>query len=106
MHPVAGQGLNLGLRDVADLCAALNRAVEGDRDIGAPVVLEEYAQKRCLDTASVSAFTEGLNAVFCTELLPVKLARGLGMAGMDRLPAMRKWLLKRASGLAQQGGMA
>ncbi len=105
MHPVAGQGLNLGLRDVADLSAALSRAVAGGRDIGAPVVLEEYAQKRCLDTASVSAFTEGLNAVFCTELLPLKLARGLGMAGMDRLPAVRKWLLKRASGLAQQGGM-
>ena len=106
MHPVAGQGLNLGLRDVADLSAALSRAVKGERDIGAPVVLEEYAQKRCLDTASVSVFTEGLNAVFCTELLPMKLARGLGMAGMERLPALRKWLLKRASGLAQQGGMA
>ncbi len=106
MHPVAGQGLNLGLRDVADLSAALRSAVQGGRDIGAPVVLEEYAQKRCVDTASVTAFTEGLNAIFCADLLPVKLARGLGMAGMDRLPALRKWLLKRAAGLAQQGGAA
>jgi len=101
MHPVAGQGLNLGLRDVADLSEALRRAVEAGRDIGAPVVLEEYTQKRRLDTASVSIFTEGLNAIFCADLLPVKLARGLGMTGLDRLPALRKWLLKRAAGLAQ-----
>jgi len=109
MHPVAGQGLNLGLRDVADLSEALRRAVEAGRDIGAPVVLEEYAQKRSLDTASVSIFTEGLNAIFCADLLPAKLARGMGMAGLDRLPALRKWLLKRAAGLAQQtsaGGAA
>ena len=106
MHPVAGQGLNLGLRDVAALSAALRRAVAGGRDIGAPVVLEEYAQQRCLDTTSVSAFTEGLNAVFCTDLLPLKLARGLGMAGMNRLPALRRWLLRNAAGLAQQGGAA
>jgi 2-octaprenyl-6-methoxyphenol hydroxylase len=101
MHPVAGQGLNLGLRDVATLEGALRRAREGGRDIGAPVVLEEYAQQRCIDTTSVSLFTEGLNAVFCTDLLPVKLARGIGMAGMDRLPALRRWLLHRAAGLAQ-----
>jgi len=43
-----------------------------------------------------------LNALFCNELLPVKLARGLGMAGMDRLPALRRWLLRHAAGLAQQ----
>jgi len=106
MHPVAGQGLNLGLRDVGDLSRALQRAVDGGRDIGAPIVLEEYAQQRTLDTASVTAFTEGLNAVFCNDLLPVKLARGLGMAGMDRLPALRSWLLRRAAGLAQQAGGA
>ncbi|HCS13169.1 MAG: ubiquinone biosynthesis protein [Zetaproteobacteria bacterium CG06_land_8_20_14_3_00_59_53] len=102
MHPVAGQGLNLGLRDVTDLSRAMQRAVDGGRDVGAPVVLEEYAQKRCVDTASVTVFTEGLNALFCNELLPVKLARGLGMAGMDRLPALRRWLLRHAAGLAQQ----
>jgi len=105
MHPVAGQGLNLGLRDVADLCRAMQRAVDGRRDVGAAVVLEEYAQRRCIDTASVSAFTEGLNALFCTELLPVKIARGLGMAGMDKLPALRRWLLKHAAGLAQQSSI-
>jgi len=105
MHPVAGQGLNLGLRDVEALSNALRRAVAGGRDIGAPVVLEEYAQRRCLDTALVSAFTEGLNALFCADLQPLKLARGLGMAGMDRLPALRRWLLKRAAGLAQQTSM-
>ncbi|MDQ6971439.1 MAG: FAD-dependent monooxygenase [Mariprofundaceae bacterium] len=101
MHPVAGQGLNLGLRDVGDLTAAVRRAVEDGRDIGQAVVLEEYAQKRCKDTLAVTGFTEGLNTLFCTGLLPVKLARGLGMGGMDRLPALRSWLLKRASGVAQ-----
>jgi len=102
MHPVAGQGLNLGLRDVGSLHTALQRAVSGQRDIGAPVVLEEYAQQRSLDTTAVSVFTEGLNALFCNDLLPVKLARGMGMSGMDKLPALRRWLLRHAAGLAQQ----
>lgn len=102
MHPVAGQGLNLGLRDVMTLEGALRRAMKGGRDIGAPVVLEEYAQQRSVDTSSVSVFTEGLNAIFCTDLLPVKLARGAGMIGMDRLPSLRRWLLHRAAGLAQR----
>lgn len=105
MHPVAGQGLNLGLRDVADLSGAIQRAVDGRRDVGAPVVLEEYAQKRRVDTSLVTGFTEGLNAVFCTDLLPLKVARGLGMAGMERLPKLRRWLLRHAAGLAQQGSM-
>jgi len=109
MHPVAGQGLNLGLRDVAVLSTAIQRAIDGGRDIAAPLVLEEYAQQRCADTAAVSTFTEGLNAVFCADLLPLKLARGAGLAGMQRLPSLRRWLLRRAAGVAQMsasGGAA
>ncbi|MDQ6988048.1 MAG: UbiH/UbiF/VisC/COQ6 family ubiquinone biosynthesis hydroxylase [Mariprofundaceae bacterium] len=102
MHPVAGQGLNIGLRDVAVLSDILCRAIESGRDIAAPVVLEEYAQRRCADTLSVSAFTEGLNALFCTDLLPLKLARGAGMAAMNQLSPLRRWLMRRATGIAQQ----
>jgi len=105
MHPVAGQGLNIGLRDVAVLSKVIRRAVDSGRDIAAPVVLEEYAQRRCADTLSVSAFTEGLNAVFCTDLLPLKLARGAGMAAMDKLSPLRRWLMRRATGMAQQSSL-
>ncbi len=109
MHPVAGQGLNLGLRDVAVLAAAIRRAVDGGRNIAAPLVLEEYAQQRCGDTTAVSTFTEGLNAVFCSDLLPLKLVRGAGLSGMQHLPSLRRWLLRRAAGVAQRtalGGVA
>ncbi|MDX8392445.1 MAG: UbiH/UbiF/VisC/COQ6 family ubiquinone biosynthesis hydroxylase [Mariprofundaceae bacterium] len=102
MHPVAGQGLNLGLRDVAILSEAIRRAVDAGRDIGAPIVLEEYAQRCAADVLSVSAFTEGLNALFCTDILPLKLARSAGMTGMNTLSPLRNWLLRRASGIARQ----
>jgi len=101
LHPVAGQGLNLGLRDVAVLADALRKAVGGKRDVGSAVVLEEYHQRRMADNLAVSTFTEGLNAMFSNELLPVKLARGVGLLGMQYLSPVRNWLLRHTTGLAQ-----
>jgi len=103
LHPVAGQGLNLGLRDVAVLADALRGAAVGKRDVGSCVVLEEYCQRRVGDNLAVASFTEGLNAIFSNDLLPVKLARGAGLLGMQYLPPLRDWLMRRATGLAQGG---
>ncbi|MDQ6960322.1 MAG: FAD-dependent monooxygenase [Mariprofundaceae bacterium] len=101
LHPVAGQGLNLGLRDVTVLADALRRVVAGKRDAGSYVVLEEYRQRRMGDNLAVAGFTEGLNAIFSNDLLPVKLARSAGLLGIQCLSPARDWLMRRTTGLAQ-----
>jgi ubiquinone biosynthesis UbiH/UbiF/VisC/COQ6 family hydroxylase len=103
LHPVAGQGLNLGLRDVAVLADALSRACKAGRDVGSSVVLEEYRQRRMGDNLAVAAFTEGLNAIFSNNFLPAKLARGAGLLGVQYLSPVRDWLMRRTTGLAQAG---
>jgi len=103
IHPVAGQGLNLGLRDVETMADVLHRAVKAGRDAGEGIVLEEYADRRRLDTVAVSAFTEGLNAVFGNQCSPLRLLRGLGLDGLQRVPTARGWLMRRVSGLAGPG---
>lgn len=101
LHPVAGQGLNLGLRDVAVLADTLRKAMDRKADAGSPVVLEEYCQRRMLDNLAVAAFTEGINVIFSNNFLPAKLARGAGLLGMQCLPPARDWLMRRTTGLAQ-----
>jgi len=105
LHPVAGQGLNLGLRDVSVLADALRKAVAGKRDVGSTVVLEEYRQRRMADNLAVAIFTEGINAIFSNDFLPAKLARGAGFLGMQYLSPARDWLMRRTTGLAQAGSL-
>ncbi len=101
LHPVAGQGLNLGLRDIMTLLDLLVAAREDGRDLGAPVLLEAYRQRRWPDTLAVSLFTEGLNLIFANDLMPLRLLRGIGLLTMDRLPGLKDWLMHRTTGLAQ-----
>ncbi len=101
LHPVAGQGLNLGMRDVRTLADAVGAAVRGRRDVGAMIVLEAYEGGRMADNASVIGFTEGLNALFNNELAPVRFARGWGLEGLQQLPSAKDWLLRHAAGLSQ-----
>lgn len=101
LHPVAGQGLNLGMRDVAVLADVLTRTHALGRDLGAAIVLAEYGDRRALDNTAVVAFTEGVNALFSNRFLPLRLARGLGLAGMQRLPLLRDFLMRHAAGLGQ-----
>jgi len=105
VHPVAGQGLNLGLRDVAALDDILGRTIACKRDIGAPIVLEEYRQRRRPDNLAVAAFTEGLNTIFSNEFLPMKLARGAGLLAMQQISPVRSWLMHRAAGLARMASL-
>lgn len=105
LHPVAGQGMNLGMRDVLVLADVLSRAHASGRDIGAEITLAEYAERRCADNASVSGFTESINFIFRQKSAPVRFARGLGLAGMQRMPGMQRWLMHRASGISQIAGL-
>ena len=100
LHPVAGQGFNLGLRDVATLAELLCDARRAHTDLGAPALLTHYARWRRRDTGAVSAFTDGLNRIFTNDFAPVALARNLGLLAVDALPPLKRGLLKRTMGLA------
>lgn len=92
LHPVSGQGFNLGLRDACELAAAL-RAHDGDP--GAASVLDAYARDRRLDRTGSMAFTDGIVRVFSNDIAPLRAARGLGLLALDTLPALRHFVAKR-----------
>lgn len=100
VHPVAGQGFNLGLRDVATLAEVLTDAARAGEDVGAPAVLQAYDRWRRRDTTAVSAFTGSMIRIFSNEFAPLALARGLGLLAVDMLPPVKHALLRRTMGLA------
>lgn len=99
LHPVGGQGFNLGLRDVAALAEVLADAVRRGEDVGAGAVLERYAQWRRPDYLRVLAFTDGLARAFSSRCPPLALARDLGLVGMDLLPGAKRLFAAQAMGL-------
>jgi 2-octaprenyl-6-methoxyphenol hydroxylase len=99
IHPIAGQGLNLGLRDVAALVEVLVDAARLGLDIGAADVLERYERWRRVDSLTLATVTDGLNRLFSNEVPPVKLARDLGLAAVDRLPPLKRFFMRHAMGL-------
>jgi len=99
MHPIAGQGLNMGLRDVAALAEVI---VDGRRlglDIGDGVVLERYQRWRRFDNTLMLAMTDGLNRLFSNDIRPLRLARDLGLAAVDALPPLKRLFMRHAMGL-------
>lgn len=100
IHPLAGQGLNLGLRDVAALAECL---VEGARlglDIGSSTILERYDRWRRGETLAMAALTDGLNRLFTMEAPPLRIIRDVGLGLVDRWPAAKDFLTLRAKGVA------
>jgi len=100
VHPVAGQGFNLGLRDAAALAAVIARARRAGCDLGGPEVLEQYAALRRRETARVSAFTDGLIRVFGSRRRTVRVARNVALAGIECCPPVKRLLLRRTMGMA------
>ena len=98
VHPVAGQGLNMGLKDVAALAEVLAEAVRLGEDIGSEIVLERYARWRRFDNAVLAAGFDGFVRLFSTDLAPVRLARDLGMAAVNRIAPLRKAFMHEAGG--------
>ena len=94
LHPVAGQGFNLALRDVYELTQHLC-VTSGKINLGAPEQLQTYAKARAADRRSVIAFTNGLIEVFGSALAPLAHARGLGLMALDMLPPLRNFLARR-----------
>ncbi|MDH3593500.1 MAG: UbiH/UbiF/VisC/COQ6 family ubiquinone biosynthesis hydroxylase [Rhodospirillales bacterium] len=99
IHPIAGQGLNLGLRDVAALAEAVVDARRLGLDLGEAGVLARYERWRRLDTLMLIAATDGLNRLFSNDLAPLRLARDLGLAAVDRLPPLKRLFMGHAMGL-------
>jgi 2-octaprenyl-6-methoxyphenol hydroxylase len=99
IHPIAGQGLNLGLRDVAALAEILVDASRLGLDLGDANVLSRYPQWRRFDALALVAVTDALNRLFSTDLPPVRLARDLGLAAVERIPPLKKLFMRHAMGV-------
>ncbi len=99
IHPIAGQGLNLGLRDVAALAETLVDARRLGLDLGSAAVLARYQGWRRVDGALLAVVTDGLNRLFSNDLGPLRLARDLGLAAVDRAPPLKRFFMRHAMGL-------
>jgi len=98
IHPIAGQGLNVGIRDVAALAEAIVDARRLGLDIGDDSVLERYQRWRRLDAILLAGVTDGLNRLFSNTIAPVKLVRDLGLAAVNRMPPLKRLLMQHAMG--------
>lgn len=103
VHPIAGQGLNLGLKDVAALAEVVVEAMRLGLDHGAPDVLERYQRWRRLDTSLMAFVTDGMNRLFSNDMAPVRALRDFGLGVVDRLPAVKDALISRAAGIDRGG---
>ena len=102
MHPIAGQGLNYGLRDAAALAQVLGEAARLGEDIGSLAVLERYQRWRLPDTTVISLATHGINRLFSNDLAPVRLARRVGLWAFGQVGPLRRGAMAAAAG-AQPG---
>ena len=99
VHPIAGQGLNLGFRDVAALAEEMITAWNGGADPGSPAVLARYQARRRPDTMLMLTGMHALERLFGNDFGPVRLARRLGIAAVDRIPGLKKAFARQAMGL-------
>ncbi|WP_038250053.1 FAD-dependent oxidoreductase [Ghiorsea bivora] len=104
IHPIAGQGMNLGLRDVAVLADVLQQTWAKE-DLNKPLIGQTYAERRRLDTLAVAGFTEGVLETFASSFLPKRWLRGRGLQMMQSTPVLKQFLLKQAAGIAQLEGL-
>src|SRR5438477_323461 len=99
IHPIAGQGLNLGLRDVAALAEVIVDAVRLGLDPGSADVLARYQRWRRFDTMAMGIATDGLNRLFSNRSDVLRLARDVGLGLVDRLPGLKRLFIREAAGL-------
>ncbi len=100
LHPVAGQGFNLGMRDVAQLAEMLQTQQKKQADIGDKALLKQYADSRQKDHNQTIGFTDNLVKIFSSDWLPMAAARSISLAVMDHIPTAKSVLAKHAMGLA------
>jgi 2-octaprenyl-6-methoxyphenol hydroxylase len=98
IHPVAGQGLNMGLKDVAALAEVIVDAAR--LGIDPATVLERYQRWRRFDTMAMGVATDGLNRLFSNRSEVLRAVRDLGLGVVDRLPVLKRMFIREAAGLA------
>jgi 2-octaprenyl-6-methoxyphenol hydroxylase len=99
VHPLAGQGLNAGLKDVGALTEVLVLAARRGEDIGRPEVLDRYQRWRRFDVATLAAGTDLVNQIFSNDNSVMRLGRDLGLGLVNAVPALRRTLIREAAGL-------
>jgi 2-octaprenyl-6-methoxyphenol hydroxylase len=99
IHPIAGQGLNIGIRDIAVLAELIVDRRRLGLDIGDAELLGRYQRRRRADAVLLAAVTDGLNRLFSNGIAPVALARDFGLAVVNRLPPLKRLLMRDAMGL-------
>ena len=99
IHPIAGQGLNMGLRDAAALAEAVIDSARLGIDVGAVSVLERYQRWRRFDTMAMGVATDGLNRLFSNNSDVLRLVRDMGLGLVDRMPNVKEFFIREAAGL-------
>ena len=99
LHPIAGQGLNAGLRDVGALAQVITEAHARGEDIAAPDVLARYQRWRRFDTSTLALATDFSNRLFSNDNPLLRLGRDLGMGAINALPGLRRGMIREAAGL-------
>jgi 2-octaprenyl-6-methoxyphenol hydroxylase len=99
IHPIAGQGLNMGLRDVAALAETIADAARLGLDPGGPEVLERYQRWRRFDTMTMGVATDGLNRLFSNHSDALRLVRDIGLGLVERMPMLKRMFIREAAGV-------
>ena len=99
IHPIAGQGLNMGLKDVAALAEVIVDAARLGLDPGSADMLERYQRWRRFDTMAMGFATDGLNRLFSNRSDLLRVARDVGLGLVDRLPNLKRLFIREAAGL-------
>jgi 2-octaprenyl-6-methoxyphenol hydroxylase len=99
VHPLAGQGLNIGLRDVAALTEVMVESSRLGLDLGSAPVLERYQRWRRFDSAFSALAMDRINSLFTNDSAPLRSIRSLGLGLVDRAPALKKFFVREAAGL-------
>ena len=98
LHPVAGQGFNLGIRDIMQLANMLSGAFIAEQDLGAYSVLQGYEKHRQQDQRQMIHFTDNLLSIFANNLLPLQIARNLGLMALAQSSWLRQAFAKPTLG--------
>ncbi len=98
IHPIAGQGLNMGIRDIAALAEVLIDARRLGRDIGTPDILADYERWRRFDNLVLAVVTDVMNRLFSNDIAPLRVTRDIGLATVNRIAPLRRTFMRHAMG--------
>ncbi|MGE0501084.1 MAG: ubiquinone biosynthesis hydroxylase [Rhizobiaceae bacterium] len=101
IHPIAGQGLNLGFKDAAALAEVIVEASRLGEDVGAIDVLQRYERWRRFDTVQMGVTTDVLNRLFSNDIAPIRAIRDIGLGLVERAPAVKAFFIRQAAGLVE-----